>query len=63
MTPCSSKDFKAIANEEELLRRKNCAQGAYAFGQFQKLFLLSRRRFFVLNICYVGENKDTFGEH
>ena len=48
--------LKVGANEETLLRKQKCAQDAKnVFGQFQKLFLLSRRRFCVFNICCVGE--------
>ena len=44
--------LKAGANEGTLLRKQSFVQDAKnVFGKFQKHFLLSRRRFYVFNIC------------
>ena len=46
---------KACANDEALLQKEDCVQDSKnVFGKFQKHFLLSRRRFCVFNIYYVG---------
>ena len=46
---------KAGANEETLTRKQNCVQDAKNyFWKISKTFLLSRRRFCVFNICYIG---------